>query len=204
MTRTFHDRIDLRHALRSTTVEYTAVEYQISNKNHVPTVNRSFTPWSHLIRLGVVLVLALIAFIAAVQVIRPDSWNSVAWYRGDALADMATLPMTYGGNESCYPCHEEVDLGPGHLNLSCESCHGPVVDHIQNELKIGDAIVVQDSAWQCLNCHGERINRPEGFAQYRYGHGDKKVRRQKSERGSRFCLDCHKAHAPELYGPLWM
>jgi len=175
------------------------------NNKKQSTVGNSFSSWSHLVRLGLVLILVLGGLQAVFMWVRPDSWNTNVWYRGETLEDMKLLPMYYGGNESCSECHEDDgQMGPGHLKLSCESCHGPIVDHITEGVKSGAAIVVLDSPLQCLNCHSEQVNRPIDFPQYRYSHGDQFVRKQKSEKGGRFCLDCHEAHSPELYGPLWM
>jgi Zn-finger protein len=152
-----------------------------------------------------VLVLAFAAILVARTLARPPSWNDVVWYRGDSLDEMKKYPLIYGGNESCWPCHgteAAVQLGPGHLKLSCESCHGPLDDHIQVDKKVGDAIVIDESAWQCMNCHSEQISRPANFPQYRYAHGEREFRRRKSERGGKFCLDCHDPHAPELFNPV--
>jgi len=165
----------------------------------------AFSPWSHLIRLAVVLVVVLGGLQVIFHAVRPPSWNTEVWYRGKTLEDMKLLPASYGGNESCAECHtSDAVLGPGHLKLSCESCHGPLVDHVRDGVKVGDAKVVRDSPSLCLNCHSEQVNRPVDFPQYRYNHGENKPRRQKSERGGKFCLDCHEAHSPALYGPLWL
>ena len=168
-------------------------------------MKKPFTRYSHIQRLGLVLLVALIGFFIARTVARPPSWNDVVWYRSASLIDMKQQPLVYGGNESCKTCHEKetADLaGPGHWKLSCESCHGPLTKHVNHGEKIGDAIVIKESPEQCLNCHSEQISRPENFPQYRYQHGEFKVRRVKSQRGGRSCLDCHKAHSPELHGPL--
>jgi Zn-finger protein len=168
-------------------------------------MGKSFSRKSHLVRLGIVLVLAFTAFLVARTLAKPPSWNDVVWYRADSLDDMKKLPLIYGGNESCGSCHGtelEVQLGPGHLNLSCESCHGPLADHVLVDKKIGDAIVINESAWQCMNCHSIQINRPAGFPLYRYQHGEIEVRKRKSKKGGKFCLDCHDPHAPELQNPV--
>ena len=168
-------------------------------------MSKSYTRYSHLLRLGFVLAVAFIGFLVARTMARPPSWNDVAWYRSDSLVEMKKLPMTYGGNESCQTCHKSeymVLSGPGHWKLSCESCHGPLTKHILNNEKIGAAIVVNESASQCLNCHEEQISKPIDFPQYRYQHGERKVRRQKSQRGGKFCLDCHNPHSPDIPGPL--
>jgi len=168
-------------------------------------MGKPVTPTSHLKRLAILALIAFVGFLVARTLARPASWNTEVWYRSDSLTDIKNLPMYYGGNESCDACHgsvEGIKLGPGHLDLSCESCHGALADHVEGDIKIADAMLMTESEWQCMNCHQEQINRPVNFPQYRYEHGENRVRRHKSERGGRYCLDCHDAHAPELEGPV--
>lgn len=168
-------------------------------------MKKPFSRHSHLLRLGLVLAVALIGFLIAKTLARPPSWNDVAWYRSASLVDMQKKTLVYGGNESCQSCHKKETValaGPGHWKLSCESCHGPLIKHIKHDEKIGDAIVVNESPRQCLNCHSEQISKPKDFPQYRYRHGERKVRRQKSQRGGRPCMGCHNPHSPEIPGPL--
>jgi len=168
-------------------------------------MSAKFTRWSHLLRLGIIAAAGLVGFITFRIMATPPSWNTEVWYRADSLKEIRDLPQAYGGNASCNPCHGQelsVQLGPGHLGLSCESCHGALADHVTGEIKTGDAVVITESEWQCMNCHREQINRPANFPTYRYQHSENRVRRQKSERGGRYCLDCHDPHTPELEGPV--
>ncbi|MBD3645951.1 MAG: hypothetical protein HUJ31_00555, partial [Pseudomonadales bacterium] len=53
-----------------------------------------------------------------------------------------------------------------HKGLSCESCHGPLADHADENDKIADALVMNKSNWQCLNCHALLISRPSDVAPF--------------------------------------
>tara|TARA_B100000315_G_scaffold236633_1_gene252641 strand:- start:1605 stop:2096 length:492 start_codon:yes stop_codon:yes gene_type:complete len=157
------------------------------------------TPKSHLFRLAGVLVLFAVAFLLVKSWATPDSWNFEQWYRGDALIDIAAQPLTYGGNESCKDCHQAAIKKLrkfDHKALSCESCHGPVVDHVKGQKKIAKAIV-DKSRWQCENCHDERINRPKGFPQFsQAGEIGKSIKKHKDLEAETPCLKCHDAHDP--------
>jgi len=160
-----------------------------------------YTPYSHLYRLGLVLV----AFFAVAALVRwwatPTSWNYDLdnWYRLDSLTLNAQQPLAYGGNESCRECHEPANKKLEkfrHKGLSCESCHGPLADHVRGGKKVA-AAAVDKSRWQCQNCHDERINRPEGFPQFsRTGEIGKRVRKHAELDDKTPCLKCHDAHDP--------
>lgn len=157
------------------------------------------TPKSHLYRLAGIIVLFIIVFLSAKQLATPESWNHEGWYRGAALTDAAAQPLVYGGNESCQDCHQAAIKKLrkfDHRGLSCESCHGPLTEHVKGKEKIAKALV-DKSRWQCENCHEERINRPKGFPQFsRTGEIGKSVRKHKDLEEDTPCLKCHDAHDP--------
>lgn len=159
------------------------------------------SPYSHLVRLAVTLttfgvVAGLIGWWAI-----PDSWNFEFdnWYRRDAITLNAVQPLIYGGNESCLQCHAPASKKLAlfkHRGLSCESCHGPLADHVRENKKSAPA-VVDKSRWQCENCHTERINRPEDFPQFsKTGSIGKLVKKHTQLDDKKPCLECHDAHDP--------
>jgi len=157
---------------------------------------KKLTPWSHLTRLGIILIAGFCGFLLVKAMATPSSWNHVVWYRGDNQIEMKKLPLVHGGNESCQPCHEEEHddvLEFGHKTLNCESCHGPLLDHVRGDKKIADAIVMDKSNWQCLNCHRELISRPKDFPQF-----TKAVRRHRNIQKRTVCQKCHDPHDPSI------
>ena len=156
----------------------------------------------------------------------PSSWSSSDGYRKDSLAEIAKKPMRHGGNESCSGCHEDSEgthedamatLREGvHRNLSCESCHGPLADHVQNGKKIAEAMT-EYSRLVCLKCHTNAINRPathpmfihaaEVLTPWREAQLNKAAeeagkrkfyRHKKSVHPHMDCLNCHETfHDPE-------
>lgn len=159
------------------------------------------SPVNHIYRLGIVLV----AFFAAAILIGwwavPSSWNFDVdnWYRKDTLIENAQKPLVYGGNESCEDCHEPAmrKLAKyNHAALSCESCHGPLADHVKENKRFA-AAKVDKSRWQCENCHLEQINKPEDLPQFsKTGDIGKFVNKHKRLEDKTLCLECHDAHDP--------
>ena len=149
---------------------------------------------SHLYRLGALFIVFIVGFLVIKQIATPSSWNYEVWYRGASLTEDANKPMLHGGNDSCRTCHEEVVKETKklkHKNLSCEGCHGPLATHVRGEEKIADAEVINQSRWQCLNCHAELISKPDDFPQFT-DEVDKHTTLIEGE----VCLKCHDAHDP--------
>lgn len=155
------------------------------------------TPRTHLYRLGIVLVGAIVLFLGIRTLATPPSWNyDIAhWFRKDHLEEMKRQPLAHGGNASCQECHEdeyEETVGFEHATLNCESCHGALADHVKDDEKFADA-VVDETARQCMFCHSELISRPEDFPQFTM-----EVRRHRREGAAEDCFECHDAHDPTI------
>ena len=67
------------------------------------------SPYAHQYRLVVLLAIGLIIFLVIKKFAIPESWDSDAWYRKDALPLLQQQQPVYGGNESCAgtSCHED-------------------------------------------------------------------------------------------------
>jgi hypothetical protein len=78
-----------------------------------------------------------------------------------------------------------------HQTLNCESCHGPLADHARDDKKIGDAVVMDKSNWQCLNCHRSLISRPAKFPQF-----NENIEKHKDLEERTLCMKCHDPHDP--------
>jgi hypothetical protein len=149
---------------------------------------------THLFRLGALFVVVIVGFLVIRQIVTPSSWNYEVWYRGAALSEDASKPMLHGGNDSCLACHEGVVKEVKklkHKRLSCEACHGPLGKHVRNAEKFADAEVINQSRWQCLNCHNELISKPKGFPQF-----TAEVKKHTTLQEGEVCLKCHDAHDP--------
>lgn len=169
------------------------------------------SPFTHLIRLGLVGFVGLIAFLAMVYVMSPKSWNydMSNWYRTDVLEELQQQPLIYGGiedistterNVACVSCHEDLVSKfqkLKHKKLSCESCHGPLIDHAEGEQKTAEAVIDRSSG-QCQNCHEDLVNRPSRFPVFETT--EKYIKHREMIAGEfpegTTCLKCHDAHDP--------
>jgi len=152
-------------------------------------------PKAHLVRLAALIVGFIFVFLIVKQVVTPASWNYEDWYRTGALALNESDEAFYGGNASCNDCHEEVNQEMAefkHQALSCESCHGALADHVKEGVKIADALVDDESTWQCLNCHDARVTKPVDFPQFDM----KKIEEHRDMEPDMLCISCHSSHDP--------
>lgn len=131
-----------------------------------------------------------LAYAAARYLLTPDSFGAYGFYRGDALAERAMLPLSYGGEKSCAECHEKINLqiaNSSHRDLGCENCHGPSQAHV---VKSKDESLNPPKLHKsdfCLRCHLDNQSRPGKFPQIEepdHSEGDS-------------CFDCHQPHNPE-------
>lgn len=169
------------------------------------------SPVTHLYRLAMVGVAALVVFLALVAIFSPASWHydMSYWHRADSLEDMKQQPLIYGGIESisaskrnvaCKECHKDTVKTVRklkHKKLSCESCHGPLRDHVAESKKIAEA-PIDKTKGACLICHDAHINKPESFPVFRTAEKYLKHREfiaGKLPAGTT-CLKCHDAHDP--------
>jgi hypothetical protein len=143
----------------------------------------------HLVRMAGLFGLGVVAFLALRAFMIPSDFGVYGHFRAGALDDVKARPMHYAGRAACADCHADVveaRKGSKHERIGCESCHGPLLAHVQagGEKKP----VKPDSRVLCPRCHTKSPWKPETFPQV--------VVAEHSPDGS--CLACHKAHAPKM------
>jgi hypothetical protein len=141
----------------------------------------------HVIRLGVLAVLAIIFLFFVRQRYVPESFGELGHYRAEAIAVNADRPVRYAGMEACADCHDEiVELKQAsyHRGLTCEGCHGPANDHIDDPEETRPVIPRDRRA--CLYCHDYRSSRPTGFPQVI----------ESVHHTMEACMSCHDPHDP--------
>jgi hypothetical protein len=135
----------------------------------------------------VLLTLAIVgSYLVARSFLTPASFGQYGWYRGDALAEIASRPPVYAGKLSCgaSACHSEVQnklAADAHKTLSCEACHGMSREHVDN-LNI---LPVKTTGSHCIRCHEANVARPAWLKQIVV----------KDHYGSK-CTECHVPHQP--------
>jgi hypothetical protein len=143
----------------------------------------------HLVRVAVVFLLALFAFLAFRGLIVPKSFGQYGHYRGDALKEIASRPLVHAGQSACADCHEDVvatKQAGKHVGLHCEGCHGPQARHAADPTAVKPTR--PDTSVLCARCHDRNAARPAKFPQVN----------AKEHSGGMACGDCHKPHTPAL------
>jgi hypothetical protein len=153
---------------------------------------------SHIIK-SLLIIFGIVGTILVGKVLyTPESWGKYGHYRANYIEEEASRPISYGQNESCSKCHEEVnelkDEGK-HKRLSCEICHSPLSEHVKDGKKFAKMEVVKGDKLDalCLRCHQKgTIGRPAHFPTI-----DKKEHlKEKRVRDDHHCNQCHTVHHP--------
>jgi len=147
----------------------------------------------HLIRAGILVVLLVAGLLILRQIQVPAALEAFGFYKGDKAdnaGEWASRPLSYAAVPECNQCHQDkysTWKDSAHGTVSCENCHGPAQQHIDE----GTAVVVNTSRDLCAVCHGEVASRPKGFPQVDVStHG-----------GDQQCVTCHNPHNPKIAAP---
>lgn len=145
----------------------------------------------HLWRLGGVLVLAMVGFMAfrtapeqvTLGILQPKhSPNPQAW---------AARPVQIEPATECANCHSDITTPfkqSSHRTFNCANCHGVTIEHVENKAPMPK---IEGNAELCGLCHAKVFNRPSGFPQINLEeHGEGKT-----------CTTCHNPHSPRTMGP---
>lgn len=140
-------------------------------------------------RIGVILVLAVVIFVIARQMMVPASQGQYGRYRGDSISENTSLNVAYAGSiDDCRECHqgEHKALAQAeHRGIDCQSCHGPAAKHINDPKALTPKI--EGIPELCDSCHRQIAGRQDG-----------KIATVKSvmHSGGMICTKCHDPHRP--------
>ncbi len=143
----------------------------------------------HLLRVGILLILGVIAFLLIRRAVVPADFGKYGHFRAGALDEIAARPVKFAGREACEVCHsdqaEAKSKGP-HARVGCEACHGPLANHAEDPSSIIPKL--PDTAVLCARCHESNAGKPKSFPQ---------VATAEHSAGLA-CNTCHKPHNPKL------
>jgi len=144
------------------------------------------------------------ALLAALSILGGSAVLSVAFLIGAAMAwspyletDLhpdanpkmwAGLELTFAGGGQCAECHEAETAKAAsarHAGISCESCHGALLEHVEGDAAPPAATIrpVLPTDSVCIRCHSIAIGRPASQLQIDpAGHY------------APVCLQCHDPH----------
>jgi hypothetical protein len=136
-------------------------------------------------RIILLAVGIVVSYSIARYFLTPTSFREYGWYRGAALAELATRDPVYAGKQACEQCHADQYqklMAHEHKSLACESCHGPGQAHADDPRKDN----IQKSSYAvCLRCHEANPSRPKWH---------KQIVSKNHYAGK--CTECHQPHSP--------
>src|SRR3972149_2270875 len=139
-------------------------------------------------RLLILFIIFIGVFIVVRLLLKPESYGDKGRYRANSLIDNESKSLGYAGKESCMECHEdkassmETDL---HDVLSCETCHGPSLQHVN----LPDSIKPdkpQDRE-SCGICHSKNAAKMKNVI-FQVDFNEHNTGKK--------CIDCHNPHTP--------
>lgn len=148
-------------------------------------MRRLFNMPPQVFRLVLLVVGIVVSYSVARYFLTPASFGQYGWYRGEALAELASRQPMFAGRKACGDCHSdklELLLKHEHKTLSCEGCHGPGQAHAEDP----DVEISKSNYGVCLRCHEANPSRPKWH---------KQIVSKDHYTGSK-CTDCHVPHAP--------
>jgi hypothetical protein len=140
-------------------------------------------------RLALLFAIFIGLFFLARHFLVPESFGEFGHYRGLSLGENQAYAPKYAGEKACADCHQDmVDLkSPNvHKSLSCETCHGPGLLHVNSTDSILPMRVPKDREF-CELCHSKNAARKaDNIVQINVtGHNP-----------GQKCIECHNPHNP--------
>jgi hypothetical protein len=152
---------------------------------------KSLQDAGHLLRLAAVLLIGLAAFAGIRSLFVPATFGQYGHYRAAAMKEIAALPISHAGQDTCAGCHPDVletKAAGKHAKVHCEACHGPQNKHATADNPADAKPPRPDTAKLCARCHEGNIAKPHGFPQVN----------TKEHSGGEPCNTCHKPHSPQM------
>jgi len=119
----------------------------------------------------------------------PESFGEFGHYRGLSLVENQAKMPKYAGQKACADCHQDmVDLkAPNeHKTVSCETCHGPGLAHVNSTDSIIPMLVPKSPEF-CARCHAKNAARKsDNIVQINV----------KEHNPGENCTECHNPHSP--------
>ena len=151
-------------------------------------MRRLFQMPPQLFRICLLVVGIVVSYSVARYFLTPATFGEYGWYRGAALAEVATQVRAYAGMRACEECHSDEYqklIKHEHKSVACESCHGPGEAHAQNPDDAAVKMAVLHYSL-CLRCHEANPSRPKWHKQIV----------SKDHYTGYKCTECHVSHAP--------
>ena len=153
----------------------------------------------HIWRAVIILVALALAGVVTRQLMIPESFGETGHFRHDSIGEFMSQPLVHGGDLSCRKCHKDQydtkEKGK-HGPVPCETCHGPVTLHANDQDKIAD-MPMTPTYELCAKCHLAQAAKPKDFPQLDFKqHLTDQDIPVKDKIPAKVCNICHPAHDP--------
>ena len=149
----------------------------------------AFKDAGHLFRLAAVFAVVGLALVGVRALLVPKSFGEYGHYRGNAHAEIAASPVSFGGHQACEDCHADIlekKKNGRHAHVNCEACHGPLANHVADPGSVQPAKL--DTAALYVRCHEANAAKPKGFPQVASADHSTGLP----------CDTCHQPHSPAI------
>jgi hypothetical protein len=143
------------------------------------------------IRLVLLTIGIVCVYFTARYFLTPQSFGEYGHYRAAALQEIASRQPYWAGKAACVECHTDHAAklaGGAHKTLSCETCHGPGRQHVEDP---AGAKLPKLNMSLCVRCHAASPSRPAWMHQINvHDHYT-----------GNLCTECHVPHQPNEVPP---
>jgi len=155
-----------------------------------------------LIGLVVITILGIAGITGARMIIAPsfkaaNNDYRYQWHRVANEQEWKEFKVKYRGNSYCKDCHTqqfknvEASL---HAKVSCESCHGPAINHPDNPARLA----IDNSSSLCLRCHSDLPYRRTQYSELPKGEIKLKMIDAEIHNPGMECIACHNPHKTDI------
>ena len=75
---------------------------------------------SHVERVFSLLIIAVIIAFAVGQLVTPDTWGKIGYYRAEGLKDILSQQQAYQSQKTCAPYHDVYDIHEKDVHFAVE------------------------------------------------------------------------------------
>ena len=146
--------------------------------------------YRHVKRLVLVTAVGFLVLLTGKTLLVPKTYGDRGPYRAAAIDEIRARTPAHIGKAACIECHDDLwtkAVKGKHSVLSCESCHGPMALHAEDQTDENSKTPFAEK--DCLTCHRKLAARPKFMPQI-----NPAVHYSKDG-----CYACHSPHTPRAH-----
>ena len=129
----------------------------------------------------------ILIFLIIRHLLIPDSFGQDGYYRAASLNDNSHNKIVYAVKSQCIECHADIGeklSSDVHSDLSCVTCHGPGLDHVNAPESV--KIMKPGTRNDCSRCHALNPARQKSVIN--------QIDPAKHHIEKNDCIECHNPH----------